>query len=258
MQAIILAAGQGSRLRPLTNDKPKCMVELGGVTLLERQIEVMRKMGITKIVVVGGYCAEKLINDNVEVVINPRYDKTNMVSTLFCSIGHLDHKQDLVVSYGDIVYQESVLKSLMASNANLAVTVDRQWRRLWELRMEDPLKDAETLKVIEEDKIVELGKKPVSFSDIQGQYIGLYKVRADQLSKFTDFWKLLDREAFYDGKDFDNMYMTSYLQCLIDMGWDARAVFTDNGWLEIDTVDDYNLYNDLILSKKLAPFFTFD
>ncbi|MCO7021394.1 phosphocholine cytidylyltransferase family protein, partial [Vibrio paracholerae] len=133
-------------------------------------------------------------------------------------------------------------------------SVDRQWQRLWETRMENPLSDAETLKLTDGNRVSEVGKKPTSLDEIQGQYMGLIKVRGDFVQAFRDFWHALDRTALYDGKDFDNMYMTSLLQQLIDSGVEIRAAFTDNGWIEVDTVDDLEHYEAMYKDGSLDAF----
>ncbi len=83
MRAVILAAGCGTRLRPLTDNRPKCMVELAGSSLLERQLMVLRAAGIDQITVVTGFRSDKIDADGCHLVHNPDYDVTNMVATLF-------------------------------------------------------------------------------------------------------------------------------------------------------------------------------
>lgn len=254
MRAIILAAGQGSRLRPYTNDRPKCMVSLFGKPMLHRQLEVVRAAGIHDITLVGGYKADALEADSVDIVLNPHYAETNMVSTLFCAESKMHDSEDLLILYGDIIYEPKVLESLLGCDAELAISVDREWRRFWELRMDNPLDDAETLKLRDGNRIIELGKKPGGYDEVQGQYMGLIKVRADVVGKFREAWHVMDRTAIYDGKDFENMYMTSFLQRLINQGWDARAAFTDNGWLEVDTVEDLEEYEYMYSRGLLSRF----
>lgn len=254
MRVVILAAGQGTRLRPFTNDRPKCLVELNGRPLLHRQLEVLRAAGLTDIALVGGYRADCLEGHGVKVLLNPRFAETNMVSTLFYAQEWMVEGEDLLIAYGDIIYEQSVLDSVLATDAPLAIAIDRQWRRFWAIRMDDPLADAETLKLDSNDCIIELGKRPRDYSEVQGQYMGLIKVRADQVKAFCDAWHNLDRTVLRDGKDFDNMYMTTFLQHLIDTGWHARAAFTDNGWLEVDTVDDLNQYHEMLENKQLDSF----
>lgn len=254
MRVIILAAGQGTRLRPLTDDRPKCLVELNGRALLHRQLDVLRAAGLHDIAVVGGYRADCLEGQGVEVLHNPNFATTNMVTTLFCAHEWMVDAEDLLIAYGDIVYEPSVLESLLATDAPLAISIDREWRRFWELRMENPLSDAETLKLNGDNRITELGKKPTSYSEVQGQYMGLIKVQKTYVKAFRNAWYSMDRTVLRDGKNFDNMYMTTFLQYLIDTGWTAKAAFTDNGWLEVDTVDDLNRYHDLLSSGHLDTF----
>lgn len=254
MRAIILAAGQGTRLRPHTDDKPKCMVELAGKPLLHRQLKALRSAGIDNILLVGGYRADRLDAEGVRIAMNPRFAETNMVSTLFCAEDWMRPGEDLLIAYGDIVYEPKVLRSLMATDAPIVVSVDREWQRLWESRMEDPLSDAETLKLQDGNRVIELGKKPRSLAEIQGQYMGLIKVRGDAIEAFRRAWHELDRNGLYDGKDFDNMYMTSFIQHLIDAGHEVRAAFTDNGWIEVDTVEDLKHYERLHRTGELDRF----
>jgi choline kinase len=238
MKAIILAAGQGTRLRPLTDDKPKCLVELAGKPLLVHQLETLRTEGVDDIHVVGGYRADQLLFPGVTLHINERFAETNMVTTLFAAEVLMTGECDLIIAYGDIVYDRRVLAALKAVDAPITLAVDREWRRYWAARMENPLTDAETLKLDDGNRIVELGQKPQSYDDIKGQYTGLIKIRADHVEKLTYTYHAMDRDAIYDGKDFENMYMTSFLQHLIDKGWEARAAFIDNGWAEVDCEAD--------------------
>ena len=146
----------------------------------------------------------------------------------------------MIVSYADIVYfKESVCK-LQSANAPLSVVIDKQWRRLWEQRFSNPLEDAETLKIVN-GKIVELGKKAFSYEEIEGQYIGLFKFSYGFLPEVLSFYDTLDRKATYEGKDFDNMYMTSFLQALIDNFHNAEPVEIYGNWCEIDFKSDLEI-----------------
>lgn len=256
MKVIILAAGCGTRLRPYTNTIPKCMVKLADKSLLHHQINVLRSAGLQDIVVVGGYYSEKIQAENIKIIVNQNFNSTNMVATLFCAEDHMIDGEDLLITYGDIIYEEKILKSLMASTAPISVSIDQDWERLWKIRMDDPLSDAETLKLKNEVYIEEIGKKPKTLKDIQGQYMGLIKIRADTIKEFRNTWKVLDKNDLYDGKDFHNMYMTSYIQKLIDNGLKVKAVFSKSGWLEIDSKSDLDLYNELHTNNELEKFIT--
>lgn len=239
MKALILAAGEGKRLRPLTNDIPKCMVEYQGMTIIDSILEAMKGCEFRKIAVVCGYKAEVLReylkDEDIVFYQNAKFNKTNMVSTLFCAEDFMD--DDLIISYGDIVYEKGILEKLIKSENDLSVVVDRKWKELWMQRMSNPLDDCETLK-IKSNKIIELGKKPKSYGEIEGQYIGLIKISQKVILKVIEFYKELDKEKDYDNQDFDNMYMTSFIQMIINKLMDVNPVFIDGGWNEIDFIDD--------------------
>jgi choline kinase len=255
MKVIILAAGEGTRLRPYTNDKPKCMVELAGKPLLHRQLDVIKFCGVptNDIALVGGYLKDQLDAPGVNLFVNERFSETNMVSTLFCAESFMASGEDLLICYGDIVYEPRVLKKLLETDGEVVVAADQDWKRLWSIRMEDPLSDAETFKV-RSGRVVELGKKPDSYDDMQAQYMGLIKVRANKVQEFIDFYHAMNRSQGYDGKDFDNMYMTSFLQYLIDSDWEVSPVYVSNGWLEVDTAAELEQYNEMELKKTLQSY----
>ncbi|MBY8200470.1 phosphocholine cytidylyltransferase family protein [Vibrio fluvialis] len=255
-KALILAAGQGTRLRPITNDRPKCLVPLMGKPLLERQVETLKAEDISEIHIATGYRADQIESLGFQTSFNSRYDKTNMVESLFSALAFIEGcKEDLIIGYGDIVYQHENLKTLLECEDEIGLMVDKEWRALWSLRLENPLDDAETLVIDGEGYVTELGKKPESYERIQGQYTGLIKIRADKIPAFIAFYESLDRNALYDGKDFDNMYMTSFIQMMIDGGWKVKAAIVNNGWLEIDSVEDLNIYKRMAVDGSLSKFY---
>lgn len=254
MKVIILAAGSGNRLKPYTNDKPKCMVELLGKPILQYQVETLNALGLDDILVVGGYHIEKIKGFKFKIIKNEQYDCTNMVSSLFCAEDFINQNEDLIISYSDIIFEKEVLENLLKSNAPIAISVDKNWSNLWQTRMENPLDDAETLKIKDEIYVRELGKKPKKYQEIEGQYMGLIKIRSDFISEFCNTWHSLDKKDTYDGQDFKNMYMTSFLQVFINRGIKVEAAFTNGGWLEIDTKDDLELYHSLHENNKLDMF----
>ena len=253
-RAIILAAGQGTRLRPLTNNKPKCLVLLQGKTFLERQVNVLKRAGVKDLLVVGGYRVDLIKEAGFNCMVNPKYESTNMVETLFRGVSFIELGGDLIIGYGDIIYQIDNLNQVLSCEDEIGVMVDRNWRRYWELRFTDPLDDAETFVMDSAGYVIELGKKAKSFKRIHGQYTGLIKVREDKIKDFIDFYKSLNRNKIYDGKNFSNMYMTSFLQEIIDAGWKVKAVSVENGWLEIDSVNDLQIYENLYKVGELASF----
>lgn len=247
MKIIILAAGQGTRLRPYTNDRPKCMVELKGKPLLHRQLDSLYKSGVVKddIALATGYLDNALDAPGIKKFKNEKFATTNMVSTLFTAKEFFQKNEDLIISYGDIVYKPEVFDKLITTDGDIVIAADLDWFDLWSLRMNNPLDDAETFKMTDSNKVVELGKKPVSRNDVQAQYIGLIKISACMVEEFVDFYEVMDKANKYDGKDFDNMYMTSLIQHMINYGWDVRAALIKKGWLEVDSVGDLEAYEKM-------------
>lgn len=246
MNAIILAAGFGSRLMPLTQKQPKCMVEYQGKKIIDYEMDALKSAGIKDIAVVGGYLSE-VLREYIEsygikyFYVNANYDKSNMVSTFFCAkefiLKCIEEKQDLIVSYADIIYFKDSVEKLIQTEEDFAVIVDKIWLDLWKKRFENPLEDAETLKM-ENENIIELGKKAKNYDEIQGQYIGLFKFSHSFLPKILVFYENLNQSILYDGKDFNNMYMTSFLQALIDEFNNAKAIEIQGNWCEIDFMSD--------------------
>jgi len=236
INVIILAAGEGTRLRPYTLDKPKCLVQVDGASLLERQLDVIRSVSLSLITVVGGYKSEMLGIDGVELRVNPRFYETNMVWTLFSVEDKLDG--DVLISYGDIVYSREILHSLLNSKADISVTIDKEWESYWRERNEDPLDDAETLKLGPNNSIYEIGQSPESINDIEGQYMGLIKLSAEGVRQVKEvYYKALNENDLL-GKSVENAYMTDLLQAIIDVGYSVTAVPVYGGWVEIDTTSD--------------------
>lgn len=250
MNALILAAGFGSRLMPLTQSVPKCMVCYQNKPIIDYELQALTQAGVRNIAVVGGYLFDVLkeyLSKHYSIehfYSNPKYSSTNMVATLFCAREFLRECQnkgeDVIISYADIIYSQAIVEQLRDYKGDLGIIIDKDWKNLWSRRFKNPLEDAETLK-LKGDSIIELGKKPLSYSDIQGQYIGLFKFSSAFIDEILSFYDSLDKNAIYDGKDFNNMYMTSFLQLLIDKYQNAKAVFIHGGWCEIDFKSDLEI-----------------
>jgi choline kinase len=235
-KAIILAAGEGRRLRPYTLDRPKCLVEVDGRSLLDRQLDVLRAGGVHPIILVGGYLHEKLQRPGLVVKLNSQFAETNMVWTMFCAEEELAGQ--VIVSYGDIVYSVDILRALLESRDDIAVTVDRDWEAYWRARNDDPLADAETLKLNSNGQILELGQRPDSMDEIEGQYLGLMKFSQAGLDVIKRVFNNAMQSGQLRGKPVRKAYMTDLLQAVIDSGYPVQAVQVHGDWVEIDTVSD--------------------
>ncbi len=204
-------------------------------------IDALAQCGIQDVTLVCGYKPDQLAAFGLRMRHNPDYATTNMVHSLFCAEDLLEG-DDVLVVYGDIVFRPRLVSSLVDEDAFISVVVDRSWKRLWEMRMGDPLADAETLRLDPRGFIREIGKRPRSYEEIEGQYVGLIRFSRDALPLIRGFWHNLDPDGAHDGRRPAQMYMTSFLQALVDAGHPAKAACVDGGWIEFDTLEDVDAY----------------
>ncbi len=260
MKAIILAAGEGTRLKPLTNNKPKCLVELFGKPLINHTVELFQKCGISDITIVTGYMSNMIDLPNVSYRHNKNYDSTNMIETLFCAREKLENS--IIISYADIVFEQSVLQKLIDSEDDSSVVIDSDWEKYWKLRFGNPLDDAESLILDEQNFIKNIGQKTQTLSEIQGQYIGLMKFQKDGLTNLVDFYENAKNlsvsgiNPLNHNLPFEKSYMTDLLQGLINDGKKIKAIPIHNGWLEVDSFADYELYKKMYDNGSLSQFFS--
>ena len=258
LNAIILAAGQGIRLQPLTNDKPKGMVQLFGKSLLEWQINTLTNCGIKDITIVTGYMSEQINFKNILYKNNPNFQTTNMVETLFCAKEKL--LDSTIISYGDIIYQKDVLQKLIDSPYEISVIIDKNWESYWDCRFSNPLSDAESLKINDSKNIIEIGKKTNSLNEICGQYIGLMKFQGEGTKNLKFFYENMAKKATSQKNPlnpnckFEESYMTDLLQGMIDSGIEIKGIEIKNGWLELDSFSDYLLYEKMEKENTLKRF----
>lgn len=236
MKAIILAAGRGSRMKSMTDDQPKCLVELHGKPLLEWQLDALRGAGIRDIGIVTGYQREQLAERGLVEFHNPRWAETNMVSSLACARAWL-LTEPCIVSYSDLFYDSSAVASLMSSNSSLAITYDPNWLVLWQKRFGNPLLDAETFRLHDDGTLAEIGAKPNSVEEVEGQYMGLLR--------FTpEGWLEVERiRSALPTDTQDRMHMTGTLQQVITAGRVPIDALPYRGkWGEVDSAEDLAAY----------------
>jgi L-glutamine-phosphate cytidylyltransferase len=255
MKLIILAAGEGTRLRPLTAHQPKCMVPVSGRPIIERLIETAGAVGLNDIVLVGGYRADALEKYGYPIAINSAFDRTNMVRSLFAAEAHFG--DGFVLSYGDIFYTPEVLRKVLQHPGDIAVAVDTDWRRFWQRRFANPLDDAETLR-IKDERIVEIGNKASTIDEIEAQYIGLLAFRRGGVAQLRQAYAAAIQEeaagrlSFGRAKSVDKMYMTDLLQGMADRGIALSPARIAAGWAEIDSPTDLALAEALIAEGRFG------
>ena len=242
MKAIILAAGQGTRLKKYTENLPKGMLIFDGKTIIERQIETYKSAGIDDISIVRGFAADKISYDGVKYYTNKDYENTNMVESLLAA--RAEFNDDVVVSYSDILFEKRLLSVMMAVSDDFNVAVDDEWKSYWEKRYGRVDFDTESLKIDKNDNIVELGLENPKLEDISARYIGLLKFSKAGLDYIVDLMEKAHRNFEgkpwqQSGKEVKKAYMTDLLNAIIKSGKEVKAVRLNHGWIEFDTNEDY-------------------
>ncbi len=245
MRAVILAAGRGSRMGRLVDDHPKCLVELAGKPLIERQIAALRRGGVDEIGVVRGYRAGTIDFPGLSWFENERWAETNMVMSLAAAAPWLQ-SGPVIVSYADIFYRAELVRGLAGAPGLLTIAYDRAWRQLWSRRFADPLADAETFRIDAAGRLLEIGGRTTQIEDIQGQYMGLLKFTPPAWSAVENLLGTIDAATR------DRLDMTGLLRrLLVGQELPIGTFGTAGQWGEIDNPEDLELYRSMVRAGEL-------
>jgi choline kinase len=237
VKAIILAAGRGSRMGALTDEKPKCLNKVGGKALLEHQMEALRSGGVSDIAAVTGYKQELLHPLVPHHFENPRWAQTNMVRSLQCADAWLSTSR-CIVSYSDIFYEPVAVTALAADSGDICITYDVNWLEQWSLRFEDPLSDAERFEISPEGFVTTIGGRASSVSEIKGQYMGLLAFNPAGWATIQNYLNQRPPE------EVDRLDMTGMLSRLIAQGVKIRGIPYSGRWGEVDSATDLAMYEN--------------
>ena len=241
-RAIIVAAGQGIRLRPHTADRPKCMVTVGGRPMLDHALEALTRAGVSDTVLIRGYLGDQLNDPRYRTVENPDFATTNVLASLFCA--EEDMEDGFIFSYADIVFGAPVAQALQDAEGDIVLVVDRDWQTIYDGREIRPETGAE-LTAQDGDRVLKIGVGTVPLNEAAGEFIGLAKfsprgaalLQAAFHATAARFAETPD--AIYAAtRTFRKAYLTDLLQEMIDSGIDMRAVMIEGGWCEVDTNQD--------------------
>lgn len=247
MQAIILAAGMGKRLKELTSNATKCMVEVNGVTMIERALTQLDALALERIVIVVGYEGRKLmdyigslnVQTRIEYVENDVYYKTNNIYSLYLAKDYLVEDDTLLLE-SDLVFEDAVLKRLL----------DNPYPSLALVAKFESWMDGTVVTLDEEDNIKNfLGKKDFVFEDIPNYYktVNIYKFsREFSCSHYVPFL-----EAYCKALG-NNEYYEQVLKVitLLDKPEIKAERLGNEAWYEIDDVQDLNIAESIFASRE--------
>ncbi len=255
MQAIILAAGMGKRLKTLTADNTKCMVKVNGVTLIERALHQLDELGLNRIVIVDGYQSQKLrdyvatldVDTPIEWRLNPFYDKTNNIYSLSLAIGDLEEDDTLLLE-SDIIFQDGILRDLVDDPRPTLALVDKY----------ESWMDGTVVKVDENDDIVAFvpGKK-FKYADIAEYYktVNIYKFsRHFSVTHYIPFLeayvKALGNNEYYE-------QVLRVIMHLDDSELKAKRL-TGQLWYEIDDIQDLDIAESMFVDDADEHLYRFE
>ena len=240
-KALIIAAGLGSRLKNHTENLPKCMLDFGGKTLLQRQLHAYQKNEIKDISLIKGYKKEKINYKGIRYFENTDYKNNNILNSIFYAEKIING--DIIVSYSDILFEPSVVGRLQKSDHDISVVVDIDWRGYYVGRKDHPISEAENVIFNSNNEVEKIGKINTGLEEVHGEFIGMIKLSNRGTEIFKDHFHRLKKKywnkPFQRAKTFQKAYLTDFIQELVDIGIKVHCVIIESGWKEIDTVEDY-------------------
>ncbi len=229
-----------SRLRTLTNDKPKCMLKLFNETLIERQIKIFNNCNINDITIVTGYMSEMIDIPDVNYVKNKNYETTNINESLFCALE--PSSSPILVTYSDIVFEQKIIQQMLEFTGDVGLAVNLNWKKCYQNRNMHPLSEAENV-LVENGKILQIRKNISKSLENQqiGEFLGIMMLSSEHVKILLERYSYLKKNhvgAFHNSSSLSNAYITDMLQEIINCGINVNPIFTEGKWCEIDTPED--------------------
>jgi len=240
-KALIVAAGLGSRLKDHTENLPKCMLDFGGKTLLQRQLSSYKKCGVEDISIIRGYKKNKINYKGLNFFDNNDYKDNNILNSIF--YGEEVINGNIIISYSDILFEPYVVQRLLGSDHDISVVVDIDWRDYYIDRKDHPLSEAENVIFNSNNEVIKIGKIATEKEEVHGEFIGMIKLNHHGCETFKKHFHRVKKffwdKPFQRAKTFQKAYLTDMIQELVDVGIKVHCVIIERGWKEIDTVEDY-------------------
>jgi phosphoenolpyruvate phosphomutase len=250
VRAVILAAGFDQRMMPLVSDRPKAMLDVRGKPILERQVEALHQCGVRQIAVVRGYRKEQMTLPNVRYYDNDAFAESGELESLLRAGAEL--AGPVVVMYGDILFDRNILERLLQTSDDLTLVCDRSWPDTragretsgCDLVVESPaprrhhrfLADAQPVQVAAIGQTIDPAQATAEF-------IGMAKLSARGCQVLGEVYRDLrsrgEDRPVHESVSLRTAKLTDLLHEVIHRGHAVSSVGVYQGWLEVDTFDDY-------------------
>jgi len=250
MNAIILSAGEGTRLRPETISIPKGMIKLFDKSLLEMQIDIFKKCSINDISIVTGYLADKITFPSINYFKNENYSSTAGNESIFCAKEKL---QDCtIITYGDLVFEKAVIDQVIDFNGDIGVATEMNWLPTYQNRSQHPLSQADNV-LIKNGKITEMRKNIQKPDSKIGEFAGIVKLSkngSDILLKKLNELHKSHNGKFHNAPSLKQSIIPDMLQELIDSEINVEPIYISGKWCEIDTPQDLEIARKIFEELK--------
>ncbi len=247
MKTIIIGAGRGRRLMPLTEDTPKCFAAVKGKRILDWILEAWYAANVADIVFVGGYQIQRIQGDYpaFRFYHNTDWQQNNILASLFRAEAEMN--EPFACTYADIIYRPWVTQKLMETPYDITLVVDTAWRERYAARTLHPEDDGE--KVLVDGARVTKISRDIASEAAHGEYIGVAKFSQRGARLLRDHFHRACHEyngtAFQGAASVQKAYLIQLFQEMVEQGVEIHKVDIAGGYYEIDTTQDYELANEV-------------
>ena len=245
MKAIILAAGEGSRMQKLTQNIPKPLVKVNGKSIIERQLSILKRNKISDIIVITGPHNEKFTFEKIKYIHDENYRKHDQLGSLMSASKEI--YGDVIILFADIIFEDVILEKILKSKSNISIAVDMNWQETYARKTDTEFDEAD--KVSFEKGNVSRIFKTMTERDKKfeiGEFIGLMKLTKNGSKQLMDCYQKLDGHEgkFHDAESKEKAKLVDFLQELIENKIKIEPIRINGKWCEIDTEQD------LVIAKK--------
>ena len=243
MKAIVIAAGEGSRMGKLTKNIPKPLVLINGKSIIERQLSILKQNGILDIIIITGPHHEKFNFEKIRYVRDENFLEHDQLGSLVSVKKEIDG--DVLILFADIIFENTVLTKILESKSDISIAVDMNWARTYTSKPAGSFDEAD--KVRFEQGNVSRIFKTMTKEDKKfeiGEFIGLMKLSKNGSKQLVECYEKIQsvhKGRFHDALSLEKAKLVDILQELIENKIKIDGISIAGKWFEIDTEQDLEI-----------------
>ena len=243
MKAILLAAGEGSRMGKLTQNIPKPLVKVNGKSIIERQLSILKQNKILDVIIITGPHNEKFNFEKIRYIRDENFLEHDQLGSLMSAKKEIDG--DVIILFADIIFEDIILSKILESKSDISIAVDMNWASSYSSRTDTSFDEADKVRfeqgnvsrifktMTDEDKKFEIG-----------EFIGLMKLSKKGSKQLVDYYEKIQsthKDKFHDAQSIKKAKLIDHLQELIENKIKIDAIPIAGKWCEIDTEQDLEI-----------------